>query len=79
MLPLDVANSGNGRDGGFPMTTLWLVVYIMMAALIVVIIPFAAFYYEADEYDETGYVNIILRDERRSQGEDREKGGEGRI
>lgn len=36
------------------MTTLWLVVYITMAALVVVVIPFAAFYYEADEYDETG-------------------------
>ena len=54
MLPLDVANQ---RVGGFPMTTLWLVVYITMAVLVVVVIPFAAFYYEADEYDETGYVN----------------------
>eukprot|EP00026_Physarum_polycephalum_P004163 Phypoly_transcript_04180.p1 GENE.Phypoly_transcript_04180~~Phypoly_transcript_04180.p1 ORF type:complete len:532 (+),score=77.32 Phypoly_transcript_04180:116-1711(+) len=51
MLPLDVANQ---RVGGFPMTVLWLVVYITMAALVVVVIPFAAFYYEGDEYDETG-------------------------
>lgn len=52
MLPLDVANS---KTGGFPMTVLWLVVYITMAALLIVVIPFAAFYYEGDEYDEDGY------------------------
>jgi LMBR1 domain-containing protein 1 len=36
------------------MTTLWLIVYITMAILVVVIIPFATFYYEGDEYDESG-------------------------
>lgn len=51
MLPLDVAN---GRHGGFPMVTLWLIVYITMAILVVAVIPFATFYYEGDEYDETG-------------------------
>jgi hypothetical protein len=57
MLPLDVANS---KVGGFPMAILWLIVYITMAALVVVVIPFAAFYYEGDEYDETGYVRDSL-------------------
>lgn len=57
MLPLDV---GNGRDGGFPMDVLWMVVYIVMAAFAVVIIPFAMFYYEGDEYDETGKADSQL-------------------
>ena len=51
MLPLDVAN---GTTGGFPMAVLWQVILIVMAAMAVVIIPFAMFYYEGDEYDETG-------------------------
>lgn len=52
MLPLDVGNGST--NGGFPMATLWMIVFIFMAILIVVIIPFATFYYEGDEYDDTG-------------------------
>jgi hypothetical protein len=52
MLPLDVGNSDT--NGGFPMKVLWLVIYIIMAAFAVVIVPFAMIYYEGDEYDETG-------------------------
>ena len=52
MLPLDVGNSDT--HGGFPMHTLWQVIYIMMAAMAVVVVPFAMFYYEGEEYDETG-------------------------
>jgi len=51
MLPLDVAN---GSSGGFPMAQLWLAVYIVIAALVVVIIPFTIFYYESEEADDTG-------------------------
>lgn len=57
MLPLDVGNGAT--DGGFPMGTLWLIVFITMAVLIVVVIPFATFYYEGDEYDETGWVLLF--------------------
>lgn len=56
MLPLDVANGNTSGGGGFPMGTLWLIVFIAMAALIVVVIPFATFFYEGDEYDESGLV-----------------------
>lgn len=58
MLPLDVGNSDT--NGGFPMHTLWQVVYIMMAAMAVVIVPFAMFYYEGEEYDETGQADSQL-------------------
>ncbi len=58
MLPLDVANANT--NGGFPMGTLWLIVYITMAVMAVVIIPFAMFYYEGEEYDETGYLYYLF-------------------
>ncbi|KYR01427.1 hypothetical protein DLAC_01911 [Tieghemostelium lacteum] len=51
MLPLDVAN--NGGQGGFPMDTMWLVIYIIVAVFAVVIVPFAMFYYESEEADPT--------------------------
>lgn len=50
MLPLDVSNART--DGGFPMTELWYTVYIIMAILIVLLIPFAIFYYEAEDPSE---------------------------
>ncbi|EFA76425.1 LMBR1-like conserved region-containing protein [Heterostelium album PN500] len=49
MLPLDVANKGG--EGGFPMETLWIVVYIAIAVFAIVIVPFAMFFYESDEAD----------------------------
>lgn len=58
MLPLDVGNANS--HGGFPMATLWLVIYIIMAVFAVVIVPFAMFYYEGDEYDETGKADSQL-------------------
>lgn len=58
MLPLDVGNANS--NGGFPMDTLWIVIYIVMAVMAVVIIPFAMFYYEGDEYDETGKADSQL-------------------
>jgi LMBR1 domain-containing protein 1 len=48
MLPLDVVNR-HGSGGGFPMEQLWLAVYITIAIMVVIIIPFAIFYYEAEE------------------------------
>jgi len=50
MLPLDVANT-HGAGGGFPMDELWLAIYIIIAAMVVVVIPFAIFYYEAEEVE----------------------------
>jgi len=45
MLPLDVANRAS--DGGLPMEELWLFMYITVAAMCIVIVPFMMFYYEA--------------------------------
>lgn len=44
MMPLDVANRGSSH-GGIPMDALWICVYIVIAVLVVLIIPFAYFYY----------------------------------
>jgi LMBR1 domain-containing protein 1 len=47
MLPLDVAN--RSTVGGFPMDQLWLAIYIIIAGMVVVVIPFAIFFYEGEE------------------------------
>eukprot|EP01133_Synstelium_polycarpum_P003939 gene3939-4560_t len=52
MLPLDVAN--NGGEGGFPMETMWLVVYIAIGIFSIIIIPFAMFFYESEEAEGGG-------------------------
>eukprot|EP00027_Filamoeba_sp_ATCC50430_P001449 CAMPEP_0168548398 /NCGR_PEP_ID=MMETSP0413-20121227/4536_1 /TAXON_ID=136452 /ORGANISM="Filamoeba nolandi, Strain NC-AS-23-1" /LENGTH=461 /DNA_ID=CAMNT_0008578691 /DNA_START=83 /DNA_END=1468 /DNA_ORIENTATION=+ len=57
MLPLDVSNART--NGGFPMTELWYTVYIIMALLIVVLIPFAIFYYEAEDPTENNNAKQI--------------------
>eukprot|EP01083_Nonionella_stella_P225055 800534_1 len=46
-LPFDVANSV-GAGGGLDVATLWQIVFITATALIIVIIPFAFFYYESE-------------------------------
>jgi len=51
MLPMDVANART--NGGIPMAVLWQVIYITMAVMGVVVIPFAIFYYEAEDPDES--------------------------
>jgi len=48
MVPLDVANS-RGLGGGLDMTTFWTVIYIMIAFMITLFLPFAIFLYESDE------------------------------
>lgn len=61
MLPLDVANTNGGRnDGGFPMDIMWIVFYVITGVLCVVVIPFAIFYYEAEDPTEE-YVLQILK------------------
>jgi len=47
MLPLDVANS-RGLGGGFDMEVFWQVIIILDAVLLVILIPFSIFFYEAD-------------------------------
>jgi len=52
MLPLDVAN--RTTNGGIPMGVLWEIVYMAIAILAIVVIPFGIFYYEAEDPDEEG-------------------------
>jgi len=47
VLPYDVANS-RGSGGGLHVEVLWEIIYITLAILIFVIIPFAYFFYEND-------------------------------
>lgn len=46
MMPLDVANRGS-THGGIPMDALWITIYIVIAVLVVLVIPWAYFYYTA--------------------------------
>eukprot|EP01130_Rhizamoeba_saxonica_P002030 TRINITY_DN11836_c0_g1_i1.p1 TRINITY_DN11836_c0_g1~~TRINITY_DN11836_c0_g1_i1.p1 ORF type:complete len:475 (-),score=43.32 TRINITY_DN11836_c0_g1_i1:53-1477(-) len=50
MLPLDIA-SRNSTLGGLPMGYMWMSIYIIIAVFIVILIPFAIFYYQS--YDPT--------------------------
>eukprot|EP00743_Colponemidia_sp_Colp-15_P002666 GILK01002888.1.p1 GENE.GILK01002888.1~~GILK01002888.1.p1 ORF type:complete len:501 (-),score=80.08 GILK01002888.1:109-1611(-) len=52
-LPLDVANSRSG-GGGLDIKDLWYAFYITTAIMVVVLIPFAIFYYEGDEEESMG-------------------------
>jgi LMBR1 domain-containing protein 1 len=47
-LPLDVSNS-KGLGGGLRMDILWQLIYIVVYAFVFVLIPYALFYYEADD------------------------------
>lgn len=51
MMPLDAA-SRSSKHGGLPMEVLWYTVFIAQAALAVIIIPFAYFYYSAYDPDK---------------------------
>ena len=56
MFPLDVGNRGACSEDivlsackfALPMKELWMTVYMLMAILVLIIIPFTLFYYEAD-------------------------------
>ena len=39
----------NNNCGGLDLTTVWQIVYCMIAGLVVVVFPFFIFYYEADD------------------------------
>jgi hypothetical protein len=51
LLPFDVANSRT--NGGIPMPVIWEAFYVILAVLAVVILPFALFYYEAEDPDQS--------------------------
>ena len=59
LIPLDVANRSGapgcdwaaaaGTCGGLDLALVWQAVYVSIAAFVVLLIPFAIFYYEADD------------------------------
>uniref|UniRef100_A0A7S1GBQ8 Uncharacterized protein n=1 Tax=Bicosoecida sp. CB-2014 TaxID=1486930 RepID=A0A7S1GBQ8_9STRA len=59
LLPLDVGNRGglvgcgywNNECGGLDMDIVWQIVYVAIAGLVVIVLPYTIFYYEADERD----------------------------
>jgi LMBR1 domain-containing protein 1 len=52
-LPYDVAANNNyNSDSGISVTTLWLIIFILDAIMIIFVIPFAYFYYENEEDEE---------------------------
>jgi LMBR1 domain-containing protein 1 len=61
LLPLDVANNStaigckegwNTACGNIDMDTLWLIVFMAIIFFIIVLIPYAIYYYEADDGDD---------------------------
>jgi len=52
LLPFDVANT-RGSGGGIRMDIVWQVVFILDAIFLLLLLPFAFFYYESDEDPET--------------------------
>jgi len=57
LLPLDRANQTT--NGGIPMAQLWLASYITLGILILVVVPFAIFYYEAEDPDKSNVSQIV--------------------
>lgn len=51
VLPLDVAN--RSVDGGYDMVVLWQILYLAAVIWVIVIVPFAMFYYEAYEEERS--------------------------
>lgn len=47
VLPLDVSNARN--SAGLDMTTFWYIIYMLVAIMVSIIIPFAQFMYETDD------------------------------
>jgi len=60
MMPMDVANerTKSPNETGIPMTQLWLAIYIIIAILAFVV-PFAYFYYEAEDPDSKSVTKQI--------------------
>lgn len=53
LLPLDVGNQAGALSvntiGGLNLSTTWLVAYCIIVGLVIVVMPFFIFYYEADD------------------------------
>jgi hypothetical protein len=49
ILPYDVAN--NNGAGGIDVAVLWQITYITIAVMVSAIVPFAFYFYEADDED----------------------------
>jgi hypothetical protein len=47
-LPLDAGNSRGGGEGGMEMDVMWQIIFMMVFAFILFIIPPAMFYMEVD-------------------------------
>lgn len=47
-MPYDVANS-RGSGGGLRIDVLWQIIYVTLAILVVILIPFTFFFYEAED------------------------------
>eukprot|EP01105_Mastigella_eilhardi_P023373 TRINITY_DN587_c0_g2_i2.p1 TRINITY_DN587_c0_g2~~TRINITY_DN587_c0_g2_i2.p1 ORF type:complete len:401 (-),score=89.91 TRINITY_DN587_c0_g2_i2:31-1098(-) len=59
MLPLDVANRGPPY-GHIPMDIIWLVVYIVMAAMAILAVPFFMFFYEMEEAENNRIICQVV-------------------
>jgi len=56
LLPFDVGNSRT--NGGIPMQTIWLAFYVIVAVMAIGVLPFAIFYYEAEDPDTSNSKQI---------------------
>lgn len=50
VLPFDVANARDG-GGGLRIDLLWQIMYLALAALVFIVVPFAFFYYESTDFE----------------------------
>lgn len=53
MLPLDVANRATA--GGFPMETMWEVIWVSVAVMCFGVVPFLMFYYESEDPESRSF------------------------
>lgn len=57
LLPLDVANSGPPVKD-VPMSVLWMIFIIVLAALALIVLPFCIFYYEAQDLEQKFFKQV---------------------
>ncbi|KAL0477771.1 LIMR family protein [Acrasis kona] len=57
LLPLDVANARLSGDLGYALGIIWQVFYGLVCVLVIVVIPFAIFYYEAEDPDQSSILH----------------------
>lgn len=59
MLTMDVLNTPPFGSGSIPMTILWIVFLCLIAAWVVLLIPYSIFYYEADDPGVTTFHKVM--------------------